>query len=131
MQLDPEPLTAEPRGIADIIRRFDSGSAWGSPQNSPRSQGSPQFSPLRAKGAPRISAFRPNQYEEDEVQMAKGAVFPAHSRGTADESAKAAERAAANSNVSDADDNLSMSRQSLPDTLTLPQLEGQGSLALP
>ena len=74
---------SRPQGVADIIRRFDSGSVWGSPQQGAHvnrlSPGSPQHvqhkarvkKPLldsieHAQQSPRISALIPKDPSEEE-----------------------------------------------------------------
>jgi len=148
MQEGSNANPSEPRGVADIIRRFDSGSAWGSPLHSPKSQGhslqSPraqgksQLSPQRAKDSPRISALQPGQREHDEdVQTDKEAAL-GDDRWD-DESAQAA-RQAANVDIPFVEDSSSPESQHAElggqhslhkGSSALPQLQGQGSLVMP
>ncbi len=146
IQEGSDATPSEPRGVADIIRRFDSGSAWGSPLHSPKSQGhslqSPraqgksQLSPQRAKGSPRISALRPGQHEQDE-ETDKEAAW-CEDRWD-DESAQAA-RQAANVDNPFIEDSSSLESQHAElggqhslhkGSSALPQLQGQGSLVMP
>jgi len=144
MQEGSNANPSEPRGVADIIRRFDSGSAWGSPLHSPKSQGhslqSPraqgksQLSPQRAKDSPRILALRPGQRERDEdVQTDKEAAL-GEDRWD-DESAQAAKQAANVDLPFDEDSSLLESQHAELEgqhslhkgSLVMPQLRDQGS----
>ena len=148
MQEGSNAHPSEPRGVADIIRRFDSNSAWGSPLHSPKSQGhslqSPraqgksQLSPERAKDSPRILALRPGQRERDEdVQTDKEAAL-GEDRWD-DESAQAAKQAANVDLPFDEDSSLLESQHAELEgqhslhkgSSALPQLQGQGSLVMP
>ena len=148
MQEGSNANPSEPRGVADIIRRFDSVSAWGSPLHSPKSQGhsllSPraqgkaQLSPQRAKESPRISALRPGQREHDEdVQTDKEAAL-GDDRWD-DESAQPARHAANvgnpfvenSSSLESQHAELAHQHSLNKGSSALPQLRGQGSLVMP
>lgn len=138
---------SEPHGIADIIRRFDSGSAWGSPLHSPKSQehslqspkaqGKSQLSPQRAKGSPRMGALRPGQRERDEdVQTDKiAALLDAGDERWDDASAQAAhvETPFVENSSSLGSQHAAWGGQhsQYMGSLALPQLQEQGSLVMP
>ncbi|DBA84744.1 TPA: hypothetical protein ACH3X1_005990 [Trebouxia sp. C0004] len=151
MQEGSDATLSEPCGIADIIRRFDSGSAWGSLLHSPksqshsmqslRSQGKSQLSPQRAKDSPRICALRPGQHECHEHAQTgkKAALLPGRDERWDDESALAA-RQAANVDIPLVKDSSSLEpqhaalggqRSQSKGNSALPQLKGQGSLVMP
>ncbi|DBA74763.1 TPA: hypothetical protein ACH3X2_009288 [Trebouxia sp. C0005] len=143
-----DAAASEPRKIADIIRRFDSGRAWGSPLHSlkaqghalqsPRAQGKSQISPHRAKESPRICALRPGQQDHDEdVQTDKEAAL-GNDRWN-DASAHIA-RQAAYVDIPFVEDSSSLESQHArlggQDSLhkgssAISQLQGQGSLVMP
>ena len=62
--------TAEPHGVADIIKRFDSETAWGSFQPGRKTKGQSPDSPEHGQQSPRISALRQEQLEEEEHSVA-------------------------------------------------------------
>ena len=146
---DSSAVTQEPSGVADIIRRFDSGSAWSHTQNSPRSQGtsaqSPrsqgrsQFSNLSAQGSPRISALRIGHEQVEDLQVNEAASRLVDDHDSWDGATQAAAPTFNEDSVSDEDNSTLRSQQSLPcgrqssrkGSLALPQLEGQGSLTVP
>ena len=146
---DSSAVMHEPSGVADIIRRFDSGSAWSRTQNSPRSQGtsaqSPrfqgrsQFSNLSTQGSPRISALRIGHEQFEDIQVNEEASRLADDQDSWDESTQAAAATINEDSVSDGDDSVLRPQQSVPSggqslrkgSLALPQLEGQGSLIVP
>jgi hypothetical protein len=151
MQEGSDAATSELRGIADIIRRFDSGSAWGSPLHSPksrghslqspRSQGKSQLSPQRAKGSPRICALKPGQPErhEDVQTDKKAALLDEGDERWDDEPAQAA-RQAAYVDIPFVEDSSSLESQHAVSggqhslrkgSSAMPQFMGQGSLVMP
>ena len=132
LQHESNMMALRPSNIADIIRRFDSSSAQGSPMQSPGSQNSPQ----RGQASPRISALRPSQPEVQEVQISSEA---SSSHDWEAESSVTHVPAAADIVDPDEDGDVSLSQQSMLEgqtsvhksILDLPQLSSRGSLGLP
>ena len=133
LQHESKIMASRPSNIADIIRRFDSSSAQGSPMQSPASQNSPQ----RGQASPRISALTPSQPEVQEVQISSEA-SSSHD-WEAESSVTHVPASAADIVDPDEDGDVSFSQQSMLEgqtsvhksILDLPQLSGGGSLGLP
>lgn len=125
-----------PQGVSDIIRRFDSGKAWGSLQQGAHTKGAVSDSLEPAQQSPRIAAMvQQRQKEEEDIASQAESDLTVMGKGN-----KSLQALADPDQLTDSEGSLMQSQLEeeyqgqacLEKTIELqPQLTGQGSFVLP